>query len=110
MERCESGEAFVAFSRQFDLHSAPIVRADTAPDESRYLAPRNQRYHTVVFRLQALGELAHSRPLATRKALDLEHQLVLQRCYAVLPRHLLAEAQKTPKLVAEMRELFNIRL
>jgi hypothetical protein len=46
---------------------------------SRRPQQRHQRYHAVVLRLQALGELGDRRPFAARVALDLQQQQVMQR-------------------------------
>ena len=92
----------LACRRQLHLHATLVASTRVAPHQAGRLASRNQRHDAVVLGLQALGELRDGRPFAAGKALDLQHQLVLQRSDAALARHLLAEPEKAAQLVAKV--------
>lgn len=101
-------QALAPFSRQLHLHPAPVAAADAAPDQPGDLASRNQGHDSVMLRLQAFGELSHRRPFPTGEALDLEHQQVLQRGYALPVRHLFAKTEITAQLVTKVSKRFKI--
>ena len=53
-------------------------------------------------------ELADGSPVASGIAFDMQQQQILQRCQAVLARHLLAEALKLAYLITKIRQYFKI--
>jgi hypothetical protein len=74
-------------------HRAPVVLVHRAPEEPPPLATGDQRHHTVMLRLQALGQLGDRGPFTLWIPLHLQHELVLQRGQAVLADELLAVPQ-----------------
>jgi hypothetical protein len=83
--QCDRCREALAFGGQVHLDRAPILATRTALDQSEFLATRNQRHHTMLVGLQALGELADAGPFASGIALDLEQQQVLEVGDAVAP-------------------------
>lgn len=106
MKARQALQALAASFRQPHLDPAPVAAAYAAADESRRLAPRDQRHHPVLLCLQALGEFAYGRPFPAGKAPDLKQEQVLQRGYSLSMRDLLAEAEETAQLIAKMGKPF----
>lgn len=103
-------QAFVALFRQLHLYPPPVAAADAAPDETRRLASRNERHHSVMLGLQAFGQFSDGCPFAPGKSLDLEQQQVLQRGYSLPAGHLFAEAEIATQLIAKLSKRFKICL
>ncbi len=110
MKASQLFNAFVAFFCQLHIHLPPVAVADATLYQSGRLAPRNQRHDPVMLRLQAFSEFANVRRFPSGKALDLEHQQVLQGRDSVPVRQLFAKAQITTQLVAEVGKRFEIGL
>lgn len=98
----------VACARQMHLDRAPIGTPGLAFHQSQFLAPRDQRNHTVMMGLKAFGQFADRSPFTARKAADMQQQLILKMGDAAQSRRLFAETQETPELVAEMGKRFEI--
>lgn len=99
-------EDLLAFRGEIDEHHPSIFLPRPPFDESSLLAPRHEGHRAVMMRLQALGELAYGRALATGKSLHMQQQLILQRRDPVLTGDLLAVSQVPAQLVPEGRQLF----
>ena len=110
MKTCQLLQAFVSFSRQLNLHPAPVTATDAPPDQRGRLASGNQRHNPVMLRLQAFGKFSYRCPFSAGEALDLEHQQILQRRYSFPARYLFAKAEIATQLVAELSEPFKIAL
>ena len=83
MQPREALEQATTLRRQLDDDRTPIPIADSAPHETCVFATRDERYGTVMLRLQSLGEPTNGRFLAARVAFDLKQYLILQRRHAV---------------------------
>lgn len=103
-------QAFVALSGQLNVHPTPVAATDAALDQRGGLASRNQRHNPVMFSLQAFGKFSYGCPFPAWEALDLEHQLILQRGYSAPARHLFAEAKIPAQLIAKLSKPFKIFL
>ena|SRR5690242_16372822 len=110
MKACQLQQAFVAFFRQLDFDSAPVAATDAALDQRGRLASRNQRHDPVMLRLQAVGKFPYSCPFPAGEALDLQHQLILQRRNTLPARYFFAETEIAAQPVAELSKPFEILL
>ena len=90
-----------ARTRQMNHHLAAILLAGLPRDVSQLLQPVYQFHRAVMFQLQPLGQFADGRRGAVRQTLDGQQQLVLLGLHAGGPHLLLAEAEKSPDLIAE---------
>src|ERR1700744_1547440 len=79
MQFRKPGQQFLPGALEMDLDLTAIALAGLALDKPQGLASRDQGDHTVMLRLQALGQLADRRPFASRVALDMQQQQILQR-------------------------------
>ncbi len=77
---------------EVNLDTALVVAACHAPHPAGRLASGHARDDAVMLGLKALGQFSHRGPTSARVALDLQHQLVLQRRDAVPVRHFLVDA------------------
>ena len=110
MKTCQLLQAFVAFFRQLNVHPTLVAATNAALDQRRGLASRNQRHNPVMLRLQAFGKFSYGCRFPAGEALDLEHQLILQRGYSSSARYLFAEAKIAAQLVAKFSKPFKIVL
>jgi hypothetical protein len=79
-------------------------------DESLALHPIKQLDHAVMAQLQSLSQLSYGRPLAARKALQRQQQLVLLRRQTMPTHGLLAEPQIPADTEAELGKRFEVFL
>src|SRR5688572_3649333 len=110
MQLREALEHFLAFSGEADLHHPPVLRIHLPHDHSALLAAVDQRDRAVVFRLHAIGQLTDRRPVPPRVALDVKHELVLQRGQALAAADGFAVSEKTAQAKAEFRQGFVMPL
>src|SRR5665213_1747663 len=100
----KSPQRVITLHTQRKIDHATVVVARLANDETQALASRRECDDTMVFCLQPFGNLPDRGAMLLGVALYLQKQLVLQRRQSDAPRQLLAVAQKTPQLVAVIRE------
>jgi len=82
----------------------PVPLTGPAMDHAVRFHAIHQFHGAVVANLQALGQIADGGTMARAvEALDGQQQLVLLRFQTVVPRSFLAEMQKLPDVVAELR-------
>jgi hypothetical protein len=93
-------QASISLACQLHFDPAAVGATDASPDQPRNRASRDQRHDPVMLCLEALRQLSYRRPFAPGKALDLEHQKILQRGDALPVRHLFAEVKIAAQLVA----------
>ena len=110
MQACEVFQRLSALGGQVHFDAPPVAPTREAVNPARRFAPGDERYDAMVLGLQTLGELGHCRPLAIRKAPDLQHECVLKRRHAMSLRRLLAEAHEATQLVAKGSEGLEIDL
>jgi hypothetical protein len=102
-------ENLLSLRRKRNEHFATVIMATGAVDETSSLQPVYQFHCAVVANLHPIGELADARPDIARHSLDRKQQLVLPPFQARRLYHLLAEVEKAPDLVAELRQRLVVR-
>jgi hypothetical protein len=110
VQPCDLFDHPLTILKQVDLDPSPILGGTATLDKLQLLAARNQRYDSVLLRLQALGKLAYGCPLTTGITLDMQHHQILQGRNAMLASYIFAEANEFAYLVAKLRERFKVML
>ena len=88
--------------RQMNDHLAPILFAGGPRNVTQLLKPIHQLDGAVMFELQTLGQLSDGRRDPLGQPFDGQQELVLLRLHAHRPHLLLAKAEESPDLVAEL--------
>src|ERR1035437_9371256 len=108
MQRQLSQHPF-ALRRQRQQHLAPVVLRPFPLHVPPTLKPVNQFHRAVMLNVHPIGQFPDPWPHPVRHSLDGQHELVLPHLHARRAHGLLAEAQKLPNLVPELRQSLVIR-
>jgi len=104
MECHQVSQDFSPLGCELDAHEAAIARNDLLANQISLRRAIHQPHDRVMSFLQKIRQLGDGRPPASCESSNAQHQLMLLRCYARGTRGVFAESEKSPKLVAKVRE------
>ncbi len=105
VERGELRQFRAPDGRQVHSHKTPVARNWRFPNEPGIHGSIYQRHYGVMPLLQEFPQFGNRGPSSSRKSRNSQHQLMLLRRYACIPRRSFTETQESPQTVAELRKL-----
>ena len=98
----ERGKLPATSGQQVDLDLTSIDLAGLALDQASLLAAGHQGDDAMRLSLETLGDVADRRPVPTREALGMQHELILQDSDAFSASGIFAEPQEASQSESEV--------